>query len=369
MEVFNETATSGITVSGNTDLLDTYNIITTSGSTVSGSANQTFNDIEENAGGSTVSGSAQQTFNDVEETAGGSTVSGSANQTFNDIEENAGGSTVSGSAQQTFNDVEETAGGTTVSGSTDPLATYNITATSGITVSGSTDPLVTYNITATSGTTVSGSTDPLATYNITETSGSTVSGSTDVYVITEQYISSNGIIVSNEQSKISLILCEYVGTGGIILEGFIIELMIKIPNISGGIISEDTYFLVECTYNIEKYIRGQVFIRGKAKKERLRNSTKIVIKNIGRLCLKSPNILNAPPEDENKIIVPSGDETPVLDPNSYRIIHSPGWCEFGELPTGSAYLPAVVKNRQRGYVPSKISVTVVKPGVQLSKLA
>ena len=110
-------------------------------------------------------------------------------------------------------------------------------------------------------------------------------------------------------------------------------------------------------------------MRGKAKKERLRNSTKIVIKNIGRLCLKSPNILNAPPEDENKIIVPSGDETPVLDPNSYRIIHSPGWCEFGELPTGSAYLPAVVKNRQRGYVPSKISVTVVKPGVQLSKLA
>jgi len=309
MEVFNETATSGITVSGNTDPLVTYNIISTSGSTVSGSANQTFNDIEENAGGSTVSGSAQQTFNDVEETAGGSTVSGS------------------------------------------------------------TDPLVTYNITATSGTTVSGSTDPLATYNITETSGSTVSGSTDVYVITEQYLSSNGIIVSNEQSKISLILCEYVGTGGIILEGFIIELMIKIPNISGGIISEDTYFLVECTYNIEKYIRGQVFIRGKAKKELLRNSTKIVIKNIGRLCLKSPNILNAPPEDENKIIVPSGDETPVLDPNSYRIIHSPGWCEFGELPTGSAYLPAVVKNRQRGYVPSKISVTVVKPGVQLSKLA
>ena len=299
MEVFNETATSGITVSGNTDPLVTYNIISTSGSTVSGSANQTFNDIEENAGGSTVSGSAQQTFNDVEETAGGSTVSGS------------------------------------------------------------TDPLVTYNITATSGTTVSGSTDPLATYNITETSGSTVSGSTDVYVITEQYLSSNGIIVSNEQSKISLILCEYVGTGGIILEGFIIELMIKIPNISGGIISEDTYFLVECTYNIEKYIRGQVFIRGKAKKELLRNSTKIVIKNIGRLCLKSPNILNAPPEDENKIIVPSGDETPVLDPNSYRIIHSPGWCEFGELPTGSAYLPAVVKNRQRGYVPSKISVTVV----------
>jgi alpha-tubulin suppressor-like RCC1 family protein len=152
-------------------------------------------------------------------------------------------------------------------------------------------------------------------------------------------------------------------SGGISVGGSSVNFKIIRPVISGGIVTSGLS-PIKCTYNIEKYKRGQGRVGGKARKEKLRKLTTSVIHNVG-LSMEAPNILNVPPADPNALIVPKGNETPTLDPNSYRVQHYPGWCEF-EDPCASAYVPAIVKKRQGKYMPEKKSDAVVKPGVQLT---
>jgi hypothetical protein len=155
-------------------------------------------------------------------------------------------------------------------------------------------------------------------------------------------------------------------SGGISVGGSSINFKIIRAIIGGGIVTSGLS-PIKCTYNIEKYKRGQGRVGGKARKEKLRKLTTSVMHNVG-LSMKAPNILNVPPVDPNALIVPKGNETPTLDPNSYRIQHYPGWCSEFDNACASAYVPAIVKKRQGKYMPEKKSDAVVKPGVQLATL-
>jgi alpha-tubulin suppressor-like RCC1 family protein len=218
-------------------------------------------------------------------------------------------------------------------------------------------------------------------FSVVVSGGTECSGTAVCFKITG-VDTNEGFVIASGQAQIN-VLYEFDGNGGVInsgrgvigiqpkvsggisVEGSSINFKIIRPIISGGVVANGSS-LIKFTYNVEKYKRGQGRVGGKARKEKLRKLTKSVMHNVG-LSMEAPNILNVPPVDPNALIVPKGNETPTLDPNSYRIQHYPGWCEFND-PCVSAYVPAVVKKRQGKYMPEKKSDAVVKPGVQLATL-
>lgn len=195
--------------------------------------------------------------------------------------------------------------------------------------------------------------------------GARISGSADCDKVTNISIESSG----GKLSADSLIDTNYnpqIDQNGLLATGFgIIGIQ---PYVYGGVSSSGEspylysyrptpvgglkaygYYILQQTYAAQD-VKGSGRLGGRARAENLRPL--VSRKTSSAYALATPNIINTPPVDQNKIIDRFADTVPELDPNGFRIQHEPGWCEFSQ-PCGSPLVPDIVKKRQGKYMPDK----------------
>ncbi len=234
----------------------------------------------------------------------------------------SGGSVSSGSAQVFVKVREQTNGGAFIGGSADQ--SLLLFATGGIGGAGSAVCVQTCNIAISSAGIKTTATSLIDLhYNISTTQSILLGGFGIIGI--QPYIS-GGSVSSGESPY--LYSYKPTPTGG--------------SSVSGSYILQQTYAAQD--------VKGSGRLGGRARKERIRP---LVFRNISVAnALATPNILNTPPVDNNKIIDKFASTVPELDPNGFRIQHEPGWCEFSQ-PCGAPLVPDIVKKRQGKYMPSK----------------
>lgn len=184
-------------------------------------------------------------------------------------------------------------------------------------------------------------------FNIVDFSqGAKTSGTTDSTATYTPFVGTSSVVI-NGSSIIGI--QPKTGDGAIIASGSTSNVILFIPIITGHAKVNGSHILQQ-TYN-SIFVLGYARISGKARQERIRLLIKTQLNRA--LSMASPNILNTPPEDPNKLIRSIESEQPVeIESTSYRLQHEPGWCDIGES-CKSPYLPEIVKKRQGKYIPNK----------------
>lgn len=143
-----------------------------------------------------------------------------------------------------------------------------------------------------------------------------------------------------------------IGSGVAYVAGASTWLKLNIPIVSGGAYLGGTHVLQQ-TYAAQD-IRGGLKIYGSWIGEKIKFYTSDPHRNYA-LAMKSENILNVVVPRQEKLRDPNSSLVPALSEDRFRIRHNAGWCEFGDQ-CKDAFLPAIIKNRQKGVLPPKSGV-------------
>jgi hypothetical protein len=147
--------------------------------------------------------------------------------------------------------------------------------------------------------------------------------------------------------------------GGAVLNGAALWVKINIIFPSGGVKIAGTHVLQQ-TY-APPPIKGGLRVYGSWAAELLHPSNGGDVHRNYALAMKQDNIIKDQAEAKLRgtvIMEPAAMEQPRRKVSRFQIRHQPGWCDFGGK-CKDAFLPAIVKVRQKGILPPKDGATVV----------
>jgi hypothetical protein len=398
ISISQETNLGGLLINGIEDSTATYNTESLGGISSGGEIEPSLVTTAEATGGTLISGSLIENLEDVVELSGGVFVSGSAHVSSNTALILAGsadisffynvvsesGVLVNGFVLFLYDDIGivgalaggnsdyyvdfDLSGGINVSGLSDNYTEFNIEIESfGVTNAGSSEPEVIGEIASEGGALAGGYSEDQTLVYIGDgsilASGSAeedhiqyeenavsvfASGTSDVFVSYLEAFSldSAGVLVSGV-AEISLTIPV---EGGISVGGSSPELKTS-PEIASGGVSLGGTNDFELDYS-DFVASGGMKVGGKARSEKLKYFTSN--RNSFSRASVTPNILNAEPENPNKLIDPVGAITPEIGPQSLRGIPEQSYCIFEEACVDDwPKLPKVVLKRLGKYAPPR----------------